>query len=517
MIDSIKDEIDGYIENVALDYRIRRGVRIDRELHQSLGRVLYNSSVRSGDTDSVLSSLNADHVNHICDWLAVAVGANEPWLSRLDAHGRTVKLMKFGDVQQIVTEADKAMARRNTSAASTDATDGTETVHEFGDGWTMVRLLTPEALDHEGRAMRHCVGQGAYDYGLKRNSTRIFSLRDPSQKSHVTVEIDDFSDVIEQIKGKQNTFPIVDYMRRLLAWPGLRRLKVRPSELPPGFAAARNGGIVEFASMKSGDVFDGDLEITIPAGKGFDVFDLGIPSGVTIRGNVAVSGRLAVDPYRNEMLPRFVLASGVSFEGCLRLDHVLVDGLSLSATRLIVRNSTVRRMNDIDSKSTQFVASVFHPAALGNTRFGGTFEAQACRGIKFMADSNIRGEIRLAGCIVNNGAHHEAIIFDDRFHMRFGSHIDIHNCNVTFGSDFTTDGTIRITGSRVIKMPSTLVVEKDFTLSDSEIDRWSEIFRVKGKVDEDGITVLDESSRPWERQCRREDCSEIASRFFSRR
>ncbi len=106
--------------------------------------------------------------------------------------------------------------------------------------------LTEAALKREGEAMSHCVG--GYCEPVMSGSTRVFSLRDPKGKSHVTVEatkptVDDvYDDIrynlseslerdptpdelqqalddytanspwsIEQIKGKGNVAPIEDY------------------------------------------------------------------------------------------------------------------------------------------------------------------------------------------------------------------------------------------------------------------------------------------------------------------
>lgn len=109
-----------------------------------------------------------------------------------------------------------------------------------------MEALTEQALKREGEAMSHCVGD--YCYPVMSGETRIFSLRDPKGRSHVTIEAnrptpdDVYDDVrwslseslernptpeeidyaiedyisstpwqIEQIKGKGNTAPIEDY------------------------------------------------------------------------------------------------------------------------------------------------------------------------------------------------------------------------------------------------------------------------------------------------------------------
>lgn len=83
-------------------------------------------------------------------------------------------------------------------------------------GWGWVHLVTQRALDNEGAAMGHCVGQGGYDHMLWEDGVRpafalggddagIWSLRDPAGKSRVTVEIGCMG--IEQAQGPGNTRP----------------------------------------------------------------------------------------------------------------------------------------------------------------------------------------------------------------------------------------------------------------------------------------------------------------------
>lgn len=80
-------------------------------------------------------------------------------------------------------------------------------------GWSWVHLVTKRALDNEGAVMGHCVGDGGYDYmtwgheelcGV-RPDAGIWSLRDPTGRSRVTVEISTFG--IEQAFGPENERP----------------------------------------------------------------------------------------------------------------------------------------------------------------------------------------------------------------------------------------------------------------------------------------------------------------------
>ena len=89
-----------------------------------------------------------------------------------------------------------------------DDPGGIETALQLPDGWRWVRLTTPEALDYEGRRMRHCAGEGSYD----RFRTTIYSLRNAANEPHCTVEFDTGVERIRQAKGRANSGVAGKYM-----------------------------------------------------------------------------------------------------------------------------------------------------------------------------------------------------------------------------------------------------------------------------------------------------------------
>lgn len=96
-----------------------------------------------------------------------------------------------------------------------------ELEQQFGDGYRIVRLKTPRALDIEGARMGHCVA--TYDDDL-RHGTVILSLRDPSNRPHCTMER--IGQKIFQVKGKRNRPPVAKYRPYIRQFIALRRLEV---------------------------------------------------------------------------------------------------------------------------------------------------------------------------------------------------------------------------------------------------------------------------------------------------
>jgi hypothetical protein len=186
-----------------------------RLLELSVGRVAEKADKRR--TESFTIDRPFREIDHIVDWLKAALINNAPWLRNLDAEGRPKKLMKFGTLDAIRREADKDMLRRARQAFRSDLPPNSEeVVATLEGGYTVVRLLTVEALDAESAEMHHCVGDGAYDESLSDGNSVLLSLRDPNGKAHATIEIVD--NLVEQVQGKQNRTPAAKYLPLLVSF-----------------------------------------------------------------------------------------------------------------------------------------------------------------------------------------------------------------------------------------------------------------------------------------------------------
>lgn len=225
-------------------------------------------------------------MRHIADWLAAAIATGASWLKNVDTHGRPKKLMKFGTVAQITAEADKAMGVANSKTRLQAEGDADEQVYmDLTDGYSLVRLLEPAALDRESSAMQHCIGNGAYDFNLKSGRRMYLSLRDPSGNPHATLEIDLEGARLIQLQGKQNRAPVRRYfeiMRPYLEKSGLA-LNIPASRL--GFVVDKNGEWHSIDELPDGLEIDGNLDIS-----GSDLANL--PRGLAVSGNLIANDTL---------------------------------------------------------------------------------------------------------------------------------------------------------------------------------------------------------------------------------
>jgi len=128
------------------------------------------------------------------------------YLSKLDLQNRTAQFRgNFIQVEKNADEWSKASQKRGEKLK--DITEqGLKTIFVFNDGFKLVQLMTKPHCEREGNLMGHCIG--GYDPKKSIN----FSLRDPQNKPHVTMEIKN-GNKIAQIKGKGNTAPIEKYQK----------------------------------------------------------------------------------------------------------------------------------------------------------------------------------------------------------------------------------------------------------------------------------------------------------------
>jgi hypothetical protein len=492
MEERIRNEVGDWIALRAMNSEIGTRIALGDTLSLSLGRVLVGIALRAGSSTAAFDSVSEDQVRHICDWLSAAIGRGERWLSRVDDQGRPLKLMKFGAVSQILDEADKAMAKRRGDAVTLKPeAGGTKVIYDAGDGWTLVRLMTPEALDIEGREMGHCVGQGAYDYGLANNFIGIYSLRDPMGKSHVTLEINHPMDKVQQIKGKQNKPPKAEYMRRLLGWNGLMELAVAASELPPGFAIDDKRGIVELSSLTNGDVFNGKIAVELIEGQADYVLPL--EAGVVVRGDVSITGRrggrlVGGGSNVSMVYPTVTIPDGVWIDGVLRLDHVTMNSFSVNATKFAVRNSTIRSIGGITSQSAEFSNSNFDKYALDGASFSGRLNLKSSPGVVFHPSTKVSLSVIVSGCRPMMNEPESPVEFRSGFVANW---LEVWNSLVSFGDQSYVAGSLEIRRSTVKKMPINLSVSGGVRIKESIIDRWPDVMTAGEELVEDQVVVLE--------------------------
>lgn len=248
----------------------------------SVGRILLkrgNFVIPTGplfDADNIYLT----DIVHVRDWLKVAVADKARWLQNVDELGRPKKLLKFGNLGAVVEEANRQMERKQTRTAKVSPlVSGEEVVFDAGDGWTIVRMLSEEALDRESEMMRHCVGHGSYDWALEDDDVRLLSLRDPRGFPHVTMEVKG-RDLV-QFKGKQNGFPVERYF--LLCRDFLRQEKI--TSRVDGVVTDVGGTLHSIYNLPDTLVVSGSLNLSNGTG-----VEVRLPRRIVVDGNLIMGG-----------------------------------------------------------------------------------------------------------------------------------------------------------------------------------------------------------------------------------
>ena len=136
------------------------------------------------------------------------------WITRSNPNPATFNTIKNIDMAFNIAET---WFNKQKVTNTQDGVTGTKLIHTYSDGYKILQLLTPLALDYESQHMGHCVGKGSYDKKVTSGKTIIYSLRDTKNEPHATMEVT--NNTLKQIKGKQNQ-PVVekyrDYIRDLI-------------------------------------------------------------------------------------------------------------------------------------------------------------------------------------------------------------------------------------------------------------------------------------------------------------
>ena len=113
---------------------------------------------------------------------------------------------------------------------STGDYESKDVVYEFDNGFTIVNVKTENDLDVEGEKMGHCVGGYCDDVSSGRSV--IYSLRDPKNRPHATIEVapdPPYRSTVDQIKGKGNAPPVEKYRPMIKQWLGTTNFHYKES------------------------------------------------------------------------------------------------------------------------------------------------------------------------------------------------------------------------------------------------------------------------------------------------
>jgi hypothetical protein len=244
----------------------------------SVGRLMMKAARAEQEWEAMFRD---GDIRHVADWLKASIANEAGWLGNVDAQGRPKKLMKFGTMDAIVKEADKAMLIEAQKLGGVLLSDGDEElVAELSDGMYLVRLTTPAALDRESAVMQHCIGNGGYDELLSEGNFEFLSLRDRHGNAHATLEIED--GCITQLQGKQNRIPARKYVDILVPFMKDFDFQADVPAYDLGYVVDVNGRWHALDTLPDGLVVPGSLNLT-----GVEITRL--PKRLKVQGDLCIS------------------------------------------------------------------------------------------------------------------------------------------------------------------------------------------------------------------------------------
>jgi hypothetical protein len=386
--------------------------------------------------------------------------------------------MKFGSVEAITKEADKAMLKFAQKNRGLRIADGDEQLaHELADGWYVVRLMTPTALDRESGEMQHCIGQGGYDDKLNDSGYAYYSLRDPFGKPHATMEVNALKGVSLQIQGKQNQEPIPEYYDRMLEF--MKTADIVPVQTDP----------------VSRWVFDTDH-------KRHDIAYL--PDGVTLVGSVSimvkqislpkhltVTGDLKITASDIAKMPDVISVGGTYRVGNSELrtvpSHLKVGGdISISTSRCEVAETV--ELGGTLSIAKSHVSRL--PRGLSDKN---NVDVRECESLKDFDNLTVLGLLALTrmptGIVLPDGLKLACLeIIETEFpeypeHIEVTGYVDLHKTGLTKLPDgLVVHGSLDISENPIDRLPKGLRVGSHLTFRRTEVSVLPDDLMVGGSI-----------------------------------
>lgn len=460
---------------------------------------------RLASRDGDRFKIDDEQLRHIADWLRAALTNDEPWLKNVDDRGRPKKLMKFGSVYAIVREADKAMLKAAQKLRVVKLADGDEELVEtLQDGYYVVRLLTPTALDRESAEMQHCIGNGGYDEYLECDKHEFLSLRDKAGRPHVTMEIE--NGCVTQLQGKQNAVPVKKYRDLLIPFIKVQKLQVDIPAYRLGYVIDIHGDWHRIDELPEGLEVEGSVNLartyvsSIPRGlKVGSYLSLAHSAIKKLPEGLEIGGELNLNYTDIEALPRDLKVGGdLSLIGSeirsLPENLIVGKGLYLSDTKIGTLPRSLIVHGDVVLDGSDIVSL---PEGL---RFAGNLDLQRTAISALPKGLVVEGHLDLRETPIRS-------LPED---LMVGGSIDLDGSDIVqLPNGFCSNGTLDLRRSKIKRLPKGLKVGGNLHIERTAITSLPDDIEVFGSIDLDGNSFeklpdsihddkpIDDGSKTW--------------------
>ena len=337
--------------------------------------------------DNTRVGISTEDWQGLRDWLVVLPAERPKMQGKLHklTMGDAVKAQQHWHAEMAARSA-RISAKRGTFAGDSDAVETVVAALDAAGnpGWRWVRVVTPEGLDYEGNAMGHCVGQGGYDKGKT-----IFSLRDPSNLPHCTVEWEEAGRVVEQVQGRANQAVAERYHGAVKSF--LKGLKPKSVPLAHKFGHfMHEGELLHWSELAEGMHIKGDLRLE--GCKGL----VALPKGLHVAGCLYLGGCTSLTA-----LPEGLhVERGLDLNGCTGLT-ALHEGLRVDGYLYLGGCTGLKALPDgLHIGEGLYLGRCTGLTALpADLRVEGVLYLDGCTGLTALpADLLVKGNLNLEDC-----------------------------------------------------------------------------------------------------------------------
>ncbi|MCS4088760.1 PcfJ domain-containing protein [Rhizobium sp. BK176] len=383
-------EYRAILERLSETGHMRSGQDIRQLIVQCLLPAMMRDAARAVSRGRAAPAFLPGDLDHIADWLGSAMAAELKWLRNLDQEGVPKKFSKLVTVEDVKAEANRGLDRLIRDTLSKPAAEGEEElVAVLADGYTLVSLISPLALDRESKEMQHCVGLGGYDEGVRAGEIAIYSLRDRRGKAHATMEVRIQERHVVQAKGKQNRFPARKYFDLLLPWLAEQGYGISREELAGGYFMQTNGVIRHVEDLAAGEEIEGSMTLRFD---GDEDVDLVLPEGLRISGELSIRAEYAAGK-------KVVFGANTVVRGQMQTTAAVVMGIeNVSANNLRIIAGELSAVPDGSRISGHvYISGTKIGDILERAVFEGGLEIRDIERLTIPSAISVRGPVVLAG------------------------------------------------------------------------------------------------------------------------
>lgn len=352
-----------------------------------------------------ISNETKGELDHIADWLNSEEGSKI-----------MPKLYKV-TVPQAVEMSHKWTKAINKKIDTKVAEEGAVDFLDFDDDYRWVILTTKMCLDREGKLMSHCVG--SYADKVSSGNTKIYSLRDPKNEPHITVEVTGNS--VRQIKGKANQPPENKYIPYVQSFLNKLNVKVDSYDLERMGLMYIDNKLYNMYKLPDGLIIDGNFDFSTKFRHvGPEKYRL--PANITVKGNVELKG-LGID----SIPENWTISGGLNLDSCPRID-TLPTTLKVGGILIIAQTHITEIPNNL-------------------SKLKGLYAARSQ--LQKLPDAmTIEGALDLAHCPIEHLPHKLAC------------------------------GLLKLEMTKVKELPETLLVTKELDLTNTQVETFPQKYRV---------------------------------------